>query len=77
MLEQLIQSKVTANFVPYFLLAIAIEMIVIRVFAVKGTKDLKDDGVSVFYGVNVGYHQWADRVSHRIRFVLGRAIWPV
>lgn len=51
MLEQLIQSKVTANFVPYFLLAIAIEMVVIRVFAVKGTKDLKDDGVSVFMGL--------------------------
>ena len=51
MVEQLISTNATLFFIPFFLAAVVVEMIAVRVFRASGDVDVKDDGVSVFLGL--------------------------
>ena len=51
MVEQLISTNATLFFIPFFLAAVVVEMVAVRLFRAGGDVDIKDDGVSVFLGL--------------------------
>ncbi len=50
-IEELISVKVTVSFIPFFFLAIALELLAIRFLKRRGNLHAKDDGVSIFMGL--------------------------
>lgn len=50
-LEDIVASKVTLYALPVFFAAIAIEMVIVRIFGTRVEMDGKDDAVSIFLGL--------------------------
>ncbi len=50
-LEDIVASKVTLYAIPVFFAAIAIEMVIVRIFGTRVEMDGKDDAVSIFLGL--------------------------
>jgi len=50
-LDNLINAKVTLIAIPFFFLAILIEIIFVKFFKANGSIDAKDNSVSIFMGL--------------------------